>query len=137
MHRQQVRRRTGESYTLSHKFDIIQESIDVIEPVTALNMLAEIDIGHREIHLESASVAPTQANKVIHARIGFEFKYGPGLEEIGSIDFVSGAARRYRPLVLPYARSLQGPGELYAAVLVEVSGTGIPFSFNVAYRVIK
>jgi len=120
-----------------HKHDIIQESINVIEPVTLLNMLAEIDIGHREIYLESASVAPTQAHKVIHARIGFGFKFGPGLTETGSIDFVSGAARRYRPVVLPYPRGLQGPGQLYAAVLVEESGTGIPFSFNVAYRVIR
>jgi len=111
-------------------------SKDIIEPVTGLNMVAEFTIGHREIRLESASVAPTQAGVVIHVRLGYDFKHGPTMKD-GSIDFVSGAARRYRPVTLPYPRELLGPGKLYAAVLVETSGTANAFTFNVAYRVIK
>jgi len=99
-------------------------------------MFGEFPISHREIRLESASVAPTQAYITIHVRLGYDFKHGPKMKD-GSIDFISGLARRYRPVVLPYPRELLGPGNLYAAVLVEESGSVNVFTFNVAYRVIK
>lgn len=113
---------------------LVQRSKDIID-VAGLNMLGEFVIGSRLIELLSASVAPTQANGVIHVRIGYSYKQSSGVD--GSIDMVTGLARRYRPVVLPYSREIQGPGTLYAAVLSEVSGIGNPFTFNVAYKVIK
>lgn len=120
---------------MSYEEDVIQLSqTSDAQQITLLSMLLEFTIGHKKIRLLSASIAPTETTVALHCRMGYDFKQSNGND--GSIDLGSGTAKRYMPLVLNYPRVLQGPGNLYAAVLAQDSASPNPFTFNVAYQVV-